>query len=278
MSKRNENVIKESLSKIKQVAGSQKQVQPETQQPDFSQYHIHFMIPCYSAMMTEACFTSFLKFALLAQKVGLQWSLDTMGNESLIPRGRNNLMAKARTNPQATHYMFIDSDIRFPENAIFQMLTENVDIISAAYPKKSLPVQYAINLKSQTKLRGNLFTVDTAATGFLMYKKEVWEKLISAHPETKYVDDIGLGYAANGQAYGDHMYNIFASDVDSQGHLLSEDWWFSRLCTELGYDIWIHGGINLSHIGAYEFKGDTSVLVNQLHDMIEPTNNGEQNG
>lgn len=275
MSKRNAQVIKESLSKIKQVSGQQP-AENKSQEIDYNQYHIHFMIPCYSAMMTEACFTSFLKFALLAQKVGLQWSLDTMGNESLIPRGRNNLMAKARTNPAATHYMFIDSDIRFSETAIFQMLAENVDIISAAYPKKSLPVQYAINLKQQTKIRGNLFTVDTAATGFLMYKKEVWEKLIAAHPDTKYVDDIGLGAAASGEKYEDHMYNIFASDIDQNGHLLSEDWWFSRLCDKLGYDIWVHGGINLSHIGAYEFKGDTSVLVKQLHDMIDPT--GDNNG
>ena len=28
-------------------------------------------------------------------------------------------------------------------------------------------------------------------TGFLMFKREVYEKLIAAHPETKYVDDVG---------------------------------------------------------------------------------------
>jgi hypothetical protein len=55
--------------------------------------HIHFCIPCYAGQMCEATFTSFVKFTLLARERGLNWSLDTMVNESLITRGRFRINA-----------------------------------------------------------------------------------------------------------------------------------------------------------------------------------------
>jgi hypothetical protein len=56
-------------------------------------------------MVSEPTMTSFLRFTLLAQQAGLNWSLDTMVNESLVTRARNNLMAKMMTNKEATHFI-----------------------------------------------------------------------------------------------------------------------------------------------------------------------------
>ena len=57
-------------------------------QIDFSKYHIHFGIPCYGGQITEPCFTSFLRFILMASRYGLQWSLDTMVDDDRgKPRG-----------------------------------------------------------------------------------------------------------------------------------------------------------------------------------------------
>ncbi len=57
--------------------------------------HIHFLIPCYGGNISEGTFASFVRFTMLAMRYGIPFSLDTMVNESLIPRGRNNLIAKA---------------------------------------------------------------------------------------------------------------------------------------------------------------------------------------
>ena len=70
-----------------------------------------------------------------------------MVNESLITRGRNNLMAKMMTNTAATHFMFIDADIRFEPDAMLKMMACDKDVIAGLYPKKALPVNYVINLK-----------------------------------------------------------------------------------------------------------------------------------
>lgn len=222
---------------------------------DFSKVHLHIGIPCYGGMVSEPTMTSFLRFVLLASKVGLQWSLDTMVNESLVTRARNNLMAKMMTNKAATHFMFIDADIRFQPESIFQMISSGKEVIGGLYPKKSLPVNYVINLKSETKVQGDLFTVDTMGTGFLMFQRQVYEKLIAAHPETKYVDDVGLG-----KQFEPMMYSIFDVKIDERGHYLSEDWLFCRRWTALGGEIWAHGKALLNHVGHYEFQGDLSKM------------------
>jgi hypothetical protein len=127
------------------------QGQQPGQQYDFTKVHIHFGIPCYGGMITEPCMTSFSTFYLNGKSIsGLQWSLDTMVNESLVTRARNNLMAKMMTNTAATHFMFIDADIRFQPEAVFMMLAADKDVIGGLYPKKALPISYVINVKPGT--------------------------------------------------------------------------------------------------------------------------------
>ncbi len=218
---------------------------------DFSKVHIHFGIPCYGGLMYESTMTSFIQFMMAASQVGLSWSLDTMTNESLITRARNNLCAKMMYNTKATHFMFIDADIRFKAETILQMIAADKDIICGAYCRKSLPPQLNVNLKAETKIQGPLCTIDTAATGYLLFKRGVYEKLISLHPDTKYVDDIGLG-----KQYEPNMYAIFDCFIDEKGHYLSEDWAFSRRAQKAGYDIWMdnRATAHLGHMGTYEFK------------------------
>lgn len=235
-------------------------------QYDFKKIHLHLGIPCYGGMITEPCFTSFLRFTLLAQQVGLNWSLDTMVNESLVTRARNNLMAKMMTNTAATHFMFIDADIRFQAESIFQMLSCDKDVIGGLYPKKALPINYVINLKPTTTVQGDIYTVDTMGTGFLLFKRHVYEKLIAAHPECKYVDDIGLG-----KQYEPMMYSIFDCKIDERGHYLSEDWLFCRRWQAIGGEIWAHSKVLLNHCGHYEFAGDLSKLsINNFAPAMKP--------
>jgi len=89
----------------------------------------------------------------------------------------------------------------------------------------------------------------------LLFKRQVYEKLIQAHPECKYVDDVGLG-----KQYEPMMYSIFDVQIDQRGHYLSEDWLFCRRWSALGGEIWAHGKVLLNHVGHYEFQGDLSKM------------------
>jgi hypothetical protein len=246
----------DATSIVQQITGMMQQQAIDDGPPvekvpyNFTKIHLHIGIPCYGGMMSEPTVTSLLKFVLMASRAGLNWSLDTMVNESLITRGRNNLMAKMMTNKVATHFMFIDADIRFDAESIFQMLAYEKDVIGGLYPKKAIPTNYVINLLPQTKIQGDIFTVDTMGTGFLIFKRSVYEKLCEVHPETKYVDDVGLG-----KQYEPNMYAIFDTEIDAKGHYLSEDWLFCRRWQKTGGEIWAHSKVLLNHVGFYEFRG-----------------------
>ena len=255
----------DAVSLIKAAAAKQA-ASPQQQQGvpfDFTKCHLHIGMPCYGGNVSEPTMTSLLRFILMAQQVGLNWSLDTMVNESLVTRARNNLMAKMMTNTNATHFMFIDADIRFQPESIFQMIACDKDVIGGLYPKKALPINYVINLKPTVTVQGDIYTVDTMGTGFLLFKRHVYEKLIAAHPETKYVDDIGLG-----KQYEPMMYAIFDVEIDERGHYLSEDWLFCRRWQAIGGEIWAHSKTLLNHVGHYEFAGDISKL--DIKNMASP--------
>lgn len=222
---------------------------------DFSKYHLNIGIPCYGGMVTEGTMLSLIRFVLVAKTIGLDWSLDTIANESLITRARNNLMAKMMENEEATHFMFIDADIRFDPMAIVAMLLSDKDVIGGLYPKKGFPIDYNINLLPHTDIEGDLFTVGTLASGFLMMKREVYSRLIEAYPETKYIDDVNFG-----KQYEPYMYAIFDTYIDHEGRYLSEDWAFCKRWAKIGGKLWAHGGVLLNHLGYFEFSGDLSAM------------------
>jgi hypothetical protein len=235
--------------------------QPPGKPFDFSKVHLGIMIPCYGGQMTSATSSSLMGFMNLAARVGLTWSLEHMVNESLVQRARNGLCAKLMSNPAITHMLFIDADIGFDPESIIKLIVYDKDIISGAYPKKALPIAYNVNLERQTKVQGPLYTAYTVATGFLMFKRQVYQALLDAYPDERYVDDVGLGHQ-----YEPWLANIFAVYVDqdknSQAykHLLSEDWAFCIRAKKLGYDLWVDSTIKLDHHGAYCFRGNTDLL------------------
>ena len=131
-------------------------------------------------------------FIARAPQWGLEWSLDTLVNESLIPRGRNALVARAMNNHRATHLMFLDADIGFEPEYILMLLQENVDVIGGGYPKKSLPIDYVINPLADGVADEAKAEVERIGTGFLLLKREVFSRMAEAMPELKYTDDCGL--------------------------------------------------------------------------------------
>ena len=43
---------------------------------------VHIAMPCYGGMLTESTFMSFIKWANTARQLGIDWTLETMVNES----------------------------------------------------------------------------------------------------------------------------------------------------------------------------------------------------
>jgi len=228
------------------------------------QQHIHFCLPMYGGQCSEATFISMIKFCIIAQKIGINYSIDTMVNESLIPRGRNNLVAKMLFNKAATHLMFIDSDLAFDAESILRLVCHNVDLVGGVYPMKSIPTKYVINTLPNPVVINDLVEVSTLGTGFMMVKRSVIEHMISKHPELKYNDNVGIG-----KELEPYMYGLFDTMIDEEKNYLSEDWTFCYLWRKLGGRVFADTKIKLHHSGYYLYQGSLEELDKILNNKLE---------
>lgn len=235
--------------------------------------HVQFAIPCYGGIMYECVATSLLKFAIYAQRIGMPFSLDTMVNESLVQRARNHLVAKFLENGVATHLMFIDSDIGFEPDHIFRLILHNKDIIGGLYPKKALPPDYVVNVspdavdeKGQVRPVDGLIPVSRLGTGFMLIKRDVFEKHMAAYPNTKFTNNIGLD-----PKYNPFCYTFFDCWIsqDANREYLSEDWGFIVKSRVIGINAYADPTIRLNHSGAFVFPGDPTSLYNNMGLKVE---------
>ena len=140
-------------------------------------------------------------------KKGIDFTLELM-KSSLVTQGRN-LCVSHFLNSDATHLLFIDSDILFYPQSIFEMLKADVDLVSIPYPMKQIHWDKVFNkigdIPNMTELQkntsGNKFPVkikdeesdikcvdglielNFAPTGCMLLKRQVFHKMIQKYPK-----------------------------------------------------------------------------------------------
>jgi hypothetical protein len=105
-------------------------------------------------------------------------------------------------------------------------------------------------LNNTLSIEKNLAKVKHLATGFMMIKRNVIEKMSMAFPSTKYVDDVNF-LKPNENEFA---YALFDCGVE-EGHYFSEDWLFCHRWSKMGGTIWIDVSISLTHTGIEDYRG-----------------------
>ena len=224
---------------------------------------VHICMPCYGGMLTESTFMSYIKWSNAARQLGIDWTMETMTNESLISRARNTLTAKFLHNKDSTHLMFIDADIGWEPWHLMVLLDRQVDVIGGLYPMKSLPVKWCVNgFDGAEEGPNGLQEVTKTGTGFLLIKRDVFEKM-DAHPAVKpFINDIGLPTELN-----PHMKTYFDTAV-RENRYYSEDWTFCENWRDIGGKVWVDKRVLLKHTGTYVFDFATQDnLYKELHNL-----------
>ena len=209
---------------------------------------VHIAMPCYGGMLTESTFMSFIKWANTARQLNIDWTLETMVNESLISRARNTLTAKFLHMPDATHLMFIDADIGWEPWHLLVLFNRDVDVIGGLYPMKTMPIKWVVNgFEGAEEGPDGFQEVSKAGTGFLLIKKGVFEQM-NNHPAVKqYKNDIGLD-----PVYDQYLKTYFDTAV-RQNRYYSEDWTFCENWRDIGGKIYVDKRVLLRHSGSYVF-------------------------
>lgn len=239
------------------------------------EWNVFFALPCYDSHVTEPFMMSFLQALLYYKEIGLKYSVCTI-SDSLINRARNNLVAKFMGNESFTHMVFIDVDLQFDKEAILKLLWHDKDVMTASYPIKEInwdrvkeganngieprdlmeyASRYVVHLTEpgETKLNVDNGAIECfeAGTGFMVIKREVFEKMFKKYKKLKYKDDTGalIGEEA------ENAYALFNSYVDETGRFLSEDYGFCRYWQKMGGKVWVDPAINLTHFGRIKYTG-----------------------
>jgi len=225
---------------------------------------VHICMPCYGGQLTESTFMSYIKWANVARQLGLDWTVETMTNESLISRARNTLTAKFLHTKESTHLMFIDADIGWEPWHLLVMLNHDKDVVGGLYPMKSLPVKWCVNgiPGAEQNDPSGLIEVTKTGTGFLLMKRDVFEKL-NAHPAVKpFINDIGLDPVLN-----PYMKTYFDTAV-RENRYYSEDWTFCENWRDIGGQVFVDKRVLLKHTGTYVFDYQTQdKLYADLHEI-----------
>ena len=131
-----------------------------------------------------------------------------------------------------------------------------------------MPIKWCVNgipgMEGGTPENPNLIEVTKTGTGFLLIKREVFEKM-NAHPAVRpFNNDIGLPETLN-----PYMKTYFDTAV-RENRYYSEDWTFCENWRDLGGQIWVDKRVLLRHTGTYVFDGQAQdKLYEELHKIVE---------
>ena len=238
--------------------------------------HLLVATPMYGGVCNGNYTVGMIQMASVMSSKKMAFRYAYMTNESLITRGRNSL-AYDFLDTDCTHLMFIDADIGFNPEDIPTMVDADKDIICGIYPKKEInwlkieeavkagiPAQelhlhtgsFVVNLVGGAlHQEGNLYDpmeIENGGTGFMLIKRNVFEKLAPLVPE--YKNDM---WRAVDEFKPKVIKEFFATSIDEEsgGRLLSEDYHFCKIARKAGFRIWAAPWVRLEHNGTYSFSG-----------------------
>jgi hypothetical protein len=204
--------------------------------------------PAYGGMVHTDYVNSLFGFT----QASIRYTLMTIGNESLITRARNAVLAAFHARRDLTHLLFLDADVHLPAEGLVQMLAAGVPVIGAPVALKGRNAQgdRLWNLgRSQASFSGRgspLLCVEHIGTAALMLSRSACDALVQ--------DAIADGrvYArpstSQGAVDADLHYDVFQVGV-REGQYLSEDYWVCRRLRELGFDIYVDATVVTRHHG-----------------------------
>lgn len=244
----------------------------KTEVENTTQRSIYLATPCYGCQVCNSYVASLIALQALCVKRGIPLEIDFIGNESLVERARNVLVERFLKFSKFTHFLFIDADIGFDPNSVFRLMDFDKDVVGGVYPKKSINwekveekilagepedirqmgLDFNINIKTpQVPTEDGFVKVLDTATGFLMIKRHVLEKMKSTYRDELFAVNDVMGQNV------DNYVAMFACMIDPETkRFLSEDYSFCRRYQQVGGEIWVDLKTPLMHTGTQMFSGD----------------------
>jgi hypothetical protein len=209
-------------------------------------------LPCHGGIVSEKTTMSLFNLGKLLARNNIPHGLLTQANSSLITIGRSKIANFFINNTDHEYLFFLDSDIGFNPEDVLKLMSHQVDIVSGAYPMKTIPIRYCINIQQPEERRGDLIKIEGNGMGFVLVHRNVLLKMAQNFPELKYIPPTNDSNVTPTPEELNNSYHYFMEQkVDNA--FMSEDNSFFYRARMLGYDVWLDTSIKLQHIGSHIF-------------------------
>jgi hypothetical protein len=241
------------------------------------QFHLVVATPCFGGQVSSIYASSLFALQRAVHSMSnIQLKVHLRDGDALITRARANLVTLFLDDPTATHLLFIDADIGFTPDQVFRLIESGADVVAGCYPIKrvnwdkakramaagrqdlaasSLDYVLEIDNPDEVKVVNGFTRVRYAGTGFLMIRRQVFEKMC-AHPEYAPLQFL-REHSRDALAGSPNRFALFECMIDpAAGTYLSEDFAFCKRWTDIGGEIWADLDSRLDHVGPSVFHGD----------------------
>jgi len=217
-----------------------------------------------------------LEFQKVCMLKGIMVSF-TILKSSLVTQGRNMCVsAFLNEKHKYTHMLFIDSDINFSPESIFEMIELDKEVIAIPYPMKTLQWDKIMKLSARAKnstelstlgftypikvadtnnitVQNNVMEVTHAPTGCMLIKRSALEKMIEKYPHLRIDQPTILNGEETNQ---NNLYNFFDTfhDLETKKYY-GEDFGFCQKWRDIGGKCYCYIGRFITHVGEYQFSG-----------------------
>lgn len=256
---------------------------------------VWILTPCYGSQCYIQYMTCLIRTLDLFRMVDIPLKYEFCRNDSLVSRARNNLVARAMSDPKMTHILFIDNDITWKPADILKLLFSEKNLVGGIYPQKkyfwsslisaggvagggSEPLTELLEKYETSPVKSMVSREEFVRYHALHYNVNFKTEFMPVQNNLCSVKHIATGFmmirrealnllmeAFPSTKYVDDVHflepheNQFAYALFDcgveDGHYYSEDWMFCHRWSNLGGEIFMDVSIPLTHTGTEDFQG-----------------------
>jgi len=230
-----------------------------------TQPKLYILTPCYGGQCYVNYMTCLINTITLFRQIGFPIQIEFCKNDSLVPRARNNLVARAMYDPEMTHIIFIDNDITWDPIDILKLVLSEKEMVGGIYPLKhydwskllidpqnpynSNIIQGWLSKKNQSQLKEVISDERMVQHNLLKYNVNYLDNVLEIQDNLAKVRHLATGFMMIRRSVIEQLIKAFPStkyvdDVNflrpeenefayalfdcgvEDGHYLSEDWLF----------------------------------------------------
>lgn len=211
--------------------------------------------------ISDRAFMSFIKFSNVARQLDLDWSVQTVNQNTNNTLARNALISSFLNQKEKSHLAIIDADLEWEPWHLLSLANHRVEVIGGLYSQCSLPLRWMIDPVDNNLELDKLTEVKKLGCGFVLLSRAAAEKMLSHLEVVSCGTDVQLEDNAMAK-----VYTYFNSAI-VDGVYYDEESNFCRKWQECGGKLWVDTRVLLSRIGNFSYS---AVEQDKLTDILGP--------